>query len=255
MSSDESPKTLDQSDLVSMVIAQAAASNATSSQGKLTTIYGPGYLNELDEMDKRWDQKESKRRAECLSQGKHYTRKEKPNRKRSIPSYEEDSDQKVFLINTGEFIRASPPPGKSLLFHGLKGSYITIYTKANKVTISHCKNVRIHLLGGTVSGLDVIRCENIYIEVPYVNSANLELASSASLVGNTDSNSRITCISCMNVSVNGTQSAANIFRSISMDGDLNVGSIHPDGWPSDGGLDAEVKRKKVSLFGLGPRKS
>ncbi len=241
MSGDESQKECPgesgQVDLMSMVLAQATSSSATNSQGKITTIYGPGYLDELDEMDKRWNEKESKRRAECLSQGKHYSRKEKPVRGRSIPSYDEDSNQKVFLINTGEFIRTSPPPGKSLLFHGLKGSYITIYTKANKVTVSRCKNVRIHLLGGTVSGLDVIRCENIYIEVPYVNSANLELASSASLVGNMDSHSRITCINCMNVSVNGAQSPANVFRSISMDGDLNVGSIHPDGWPNDGTLD------------------
>ena len=63
--------------------------------------------------------------------------------------------------------------------HFINCKNITIYikTKVNHITLEHCKNVNIKTIGGSVSGLDNINCQNIShvfekSMIYYINSSN-----------------------------------------------------------------------------------
>jgi hypothetical protein len=122
----------------------------------------------------------------------------------------------------------------SYMFNGLVGNPITIISKINHLVIRDCKDLVIDIQEGTISGVDILRGNNISIQTTVHNSTNAEYVNKTDLKGKVDSDSRISVRNCWDVHVNEKSVPITPFHStlVTSDGDNLETSVLSKSAPS-----------------------
>ena len=217
-------------DAITPLIASLIASMSKKSTNGIKTVYGPQYLVELEEMDSRREMKEQKRRENHSDIGKHYIQPTKPKRLRNTPSRSIEEHVPVFLLEKGAVVFPDMGREESGLFYGLRNSHLTIMNKVNKVKLIKCTGVRLNLLGGCISGLEIVNCKDVFIDTSFMNYTNIEGSIDVNISGDCDVNTRTVCRGCISVTVNGERVNTNPFILIALDGYMNRVDFNVNGW-------------------------
>jgi len=202
--------------LLSEIICNSINNEILKTQKNIVTIYGPGYIDDLNNMDKRWKKKERERKRKYKKKNKIYKPNKIPKRNKDIPIYNTENKKipKISFVEKGSILHIYPKKKYSLLIYGLNKTYITFHNKFNHIIISKCNNIRIYLLKETISGIDLLNCKNIYLYSLDFNYINLEYSSDIDIYGNISKNSKFIINRCINVFINNKNTNASPFLKI-----------------------------------------
>lgn len=104
--------------------------------------------------------------------------------------------------------------GQSYFLDGLCDVTFVFSSKINHLLVRKCSSVQLDLVGGTISGIDVLQGTNVMIASRYHNSTNLEEVDGSQLQGLVDEASVISISHSNDVSMNGNQLPINMFLSV-----------------------------------------
>src|SRR5579871_1148226 len=79
--------------------------------------------------------------------------------------------QQDLYCNPGEVLHINPPVDNliSIIFSGLRKNTIIIHGKINHVLIRRSDDVKLFIKQGTVSGLDILYCRRLNVQMPCHN--------------------------------------------------------------------------------------
>lgn len=99
----------------------------------------------------------------------------------------------------------------SIVLDGLENNIIIIHNKINHVLIRKSNNVKLDIKCGTVSGVDILYCNKMYVRMPQHNFTNLEFGEAIYFDAEINSISHLHIIGSLDVKLNGISIPINPF--------------------------------------------
>ncbi|PCJ22370.1 MAG: hypothetical protein COA94_09200 [Rickettsiales bacterium] len=202
-------------DFAASVLAQSISNGILETQGKLSTLYGPNYLNDLDEMDNRWEERQKQKQKKADEFGSAYHEEEKPNRRRNISKYTKNVRNGVHIAERGDPIQIVGNSKESLLLYGLVDSEITIIGKTNNIVMSKCENVVISL-ETSLTGIKIFKCKNVRLNIESIKYLGISTSNKIIVNGGVAANSMITLYTSDKCKVNGSNIPLDMFDVVTL---------------------------------------
>ena len=115
-------------------------------------------------------------------------------------------------IESDHVIHIHPPQSKtSLIFTGLNSNTIIIHGKLNHILIRKSRNINLDIKEGTVSGVDIINCQSMFVKMPYHNYTNLEYGEGIYFQAEVNDISQLHITASLDVKVNNNNIPINPF--------------------------------------------
>ncbi len=119
-----------------------------------------------------------------------------------------------YYLLPDKILHMRPHRNSSIILHGLHRNTIIIHQKINHILLRSCQSCRIYLKMGTVSGVDVLYCNQVLLKTKLHNFTNLEFGESIYFHGETDDHSQLHIRGSMDVTVNNKSVEINPFMNI-----------------------------------------
>lgn len=124
------------------------------------------------------------------------------------------SDLRSKITKAGEILYITHLNNKkSLILSGLCNNKIIIDHKINHILIRKSQQLTIETLG-TISGIDILNCRNVIINVVKHNFTSIEYSDQIDLYGEIDEISQIRISNCLDINVNNKQLMINPFNNL-----------------------------------------
>ena len=134
--------------------------------------------------------------------------------KNKLPVYSRQlEEQKMFIPEGNKIILYPKSTSYSYILEGLVNNNIVITSKINHIFIRNCSRLTIEAPEGTISGIDVLKCDNVNMQIPYHNHTNVELVNGTSIRGGITGDSQIFVRNCWDVLLNGKTVHVTPFHS------------------------------------------
>jgi hypothetical protein len=135
--------------------------------------------------------------------------------KEQLPHFVEEFTENNFYTPPNELIHMHPNAiYGSIILSGLSKNTVVICNKINHLLLRCCSDVNIYLKKGTVSGLDILKCHQILVKMPYHNYTNIEHGENIHLLADTDQSSQLSIDGSLDVTVNGCGLPVNPFVNV-----------------------------------------
>ena len=174
---------------------------ATRTQGHVFTIHGPA------------SEHESKESFDKINSGKINSGKINSG-KANIEGLSFRNDQ---YCQPGQIVHLNEPEKDiSIILSGLSRNTILVHNKINHILIRRSDNLDLHLINGTVSGIDILYSQSLRLKTPHHNSTNIEFSQTISLDGEITDVSRIHITGSLEIKINGIPIPINPFLNFTL---------------------------------------
>jgi len=126
-----------------------------------------------------------------------------------VPSNTVNTNQKKELIH----IHFASTIG-SIILNGLQNNTIIICNKVNHILMRLCSNINVYIKKGTVSGVDILKCQNSFIKMPSHNYTNVEYGDNIHFQANMNNISQVSVIGSIDITSNGISLPVNPFVNV-----------------------------------------
>jgi hypothetical protein len=125
--------------------------------------------------------------------------------KEQLPHFEEEFTENNFYAPPNKLIHLHTNAiYGSIILSGLSKNTVVICNKINHLLLRQCSEVNVYLKKGTVSGLDILKCHQIFVKMPYHNYTNIEHGENIHFQADTDTNSQLSINGSIDVTINGS---------------------------------------------------
>ncbi len=173
-------------------LARITSENAIRCQKQIIVIYGEKYKETLQSI------KKLSRLFNCFQ---HL-----PFNKLNIISNE------FFLDHEGPLCLYSHKTD-SYILDQVKNHRIVFINKFNHLLLRHCENIDLFIVRGVISGIDILKSNNIFVKSFYHNYTSIEYTNNTNINGGVDNNSCVRVLSSQDVSINEHNLLVNPFTS------------------------------------------
>ena len=140
--------------------------------------------------------------------------------KNSFPQLTNDHIGNDFYIPKNKIIHFHPTThSTSLILSGIIGNTIIIHNKVNHILIRRSTHTTIDIEQGTVSGVDIVHCNQMIVKMPFHNFTNIEYGESINFQGQINLISQLHISGSLNVKINNISLPINPFINAALIGE------------------------------------